>query len=58
MKTSCRRADCKSEADSSVPTLMEQVQLVSIGGEIFLGLVIIKQAIDRGFLEEGEAQDL
>jgi hypothetical protein len=37
---------------------MEQVQLVSIGGEIFLGLVIIKQAIDRGFLEEGEAQDL
>ena len=37
---------------------MEQIQLVSIGGEIFLGRIIVKQAIDRGFLEEGEAQDL
>ena len=43
---------------SSVPTLMEQIQLVSIGVEIFLRLTIIKQAIDRRFLEEGEAQDL
>ena len=36
---------------TSVPTLVEQSQLVGIGGEDFLMQIIMKQAIDGGFLE-------
>ena len=37
--------------DTSVPTLVEQSQLVGVGGGDFLMRIIMKQAIDGGFLE-------
>ena len=42
----------------SVPTLIEEIQLVGVCGRNFLRCIVIKQAIDRGFLEQGETQNL
>jgi hypothetical protein len=39
------------DAVTSVPTLVEQSQLVGVGGADFLMRIIMKQAIDGGFLE-------
>ena len=36
---------------TSVPTLVEQSQLVGVGGGDFLMRIIMKQAIDGGFFE-------
>jgi hypothetical protein len=41
-----------------VPTLVEQSQLVGVGDGDFLMQIIMKQAIDGGFLEQAEAQNL
>jgi hypothetical protein len=43
---------------TSVPTLVEQSQLVGVGDGDFLMQIIMKQAIDGGFLEQAEAQNL
>ena len=42
----------------SVPALVEQNQLVSICVGDFLTRIVIEEAIDGGFLEQGEAQNL
>ena len=42
----------------SVPTLIEEIQLVGVCGRNFLRCIVVKQAIDRGFLEQGETQNL
>ncbi len=42
----------------SVPTLIEEIQLFGVCGRKFLRCIVIKQAIDRGFLEQGETQNL
>jgi hypothetical protein len=42
----------------SVPTLIEKIQLVGVCGRNFLRCIVVKQAIDRGFLEQGETQNL
>ena len=43
---------------TTVPTLVEEIQLVKILGEIFLALTVIKQAIYRCFLEQGKTENL
>jgi hypothetical protein len=44
--------------DIAVPTLSYEIQLVKIWGKRFLRLIIIKQAIYRCFLEQGETENL
>jgi hypothetical protein len=53
-----RRRPSRLSEPSSVPTLTEQSQLVSIGVGVFLTWLVVEQPIDGGFLEEGEAQNL
>lgn len=47
-----------SPSSTSVPTLWKQIQLVSVLGRFELRVVRVKQLIEKGVLEHGEAQDL